>query len=315
MRRIGTLSDRQEAERFGDFLLTLQIKSQIDSSGNEWAIWVHDEDRLEDAKRELEAYRAEPEAERYQQAIVEADRLRHAEVRKRQEAKKNTVDMAQRWRRPMIVQIPLTFALVVISVVVSVGTRLGENMNSFGGKLSLVEVRSAGEDHWRPVDPQTGGDRYVRGLWEVRHGQVWRLVTPIFLHLGRLHLLMNMYWTVVFGSLIETRQRWGTLLLVVLVTAVFSNLSQYYFKQSPAFGGMSGVIFGLFGYLWMLGRMNPRSDVHVPPNLVFFFIAWLFLCMTGAVGPIANYAHAFGLLTGMALGAARGWWANVSRSR
>lgn len=311
MRRIGTLSDRQEAARFGDFLLTQQIKSQIDPSGNEWAVWVHDEDRLDDAKEALEAFLADPDAERYQEAIVEADRVRHAEVRQRQQAKKNSVNMADRWRRPMIAQIPLTFALVVISVVVSVGTQFGRSMQAFGGRLAIVEVRSNGEDSWIAVDPATGGDRTVRVLAEVRSGQLWRLVTPIFIHMSLLHLAFNLYWTVVFGSLIETRQNAWTLLFVVLVTAVVSNFSQYHF-ESFGFGGMSGVGYGMFGYLWMLGKVNPRSDIHIPPNLVFLFIAWLLICMTGAIGPIANYAHAFGLLTGMVIGAARGGWQKMS---
>src|SRR5690606_18175713 len=128
MRRIGTLTDRQQAERFGGFLLTKQIAAQIDPAGDEWAVWVHEEDQLEQARNELEAFRGDPDAERYQNAVIEADRIRHAEVRKRQQARRKTVNMADRWRRPMIQQIPLTFALVVISVTVSLGTQFGKSM-------------------------------------------------------------------------------------------------------------------------------------------------------------------------------------------
>jgi GlpG protein len=307
MRRIGTLTDRKQADRFGDFLLTKQIAAQIDSAGDEWAIWVHEEDRLEEARNELQSFRADPDAERYQNAVVEADRIRHAEVRKRQQARRKTVNMTDRWRRPLIQQIPLTFALVVVSVVVSLGTQFGKSMDSFGGRLSIIEVRSDGADSWIAVDSATGGPRRGIGLTEIRRGQIWRLVTPIFLHLGIFHLLFNMYWTVVFGSLIETHKGLWMLLAIVIVTAVISNLSQYYFK-SFGFGGMSGVGYGMFGFLWMLGRTNPRSAIHIPPNILFLFLAWLLICMTGAIGPIANYAHAFGLFSGMSIGAARGFW-------
>src|SRR5690606_36200319 len=117
-----------------------------------------------------------------------------------------------RWRRPMIQQIPLTFALVVISVTVSLGTQFGKSMESFGGRLSIIEVRSDGERSWFAVDSETGGPRRSRGLAEVREGQLWRLLTPIFLHLSIWHLLFNMYWTVVFGSLIETHRGFWMLL-------------------------------------------------------------------------------------------------------
>jgi GlpG protein len=311
MRRIGTLTDRQQAQRFGDFLLTKQIASQIDPAGEEWAIWVHEEDQLEAARNELQLFRVDPDAERFQNAVVEADRIRHAEVRKRQQARRKTVNMADRWRRPLIQQIPLTFALVVASVAASLGTQFGDSMASFGGRLTIVEVRSDGDDSWIAVDSASGGPRRAAGLAEIRRGQIWRLVTPIFLHLGIVHLLFNMYWTVVFGSLIETHKGFWMLLAVVIVTAVISNLSQYYFK-SFGFGGMSGVGYGMFGFLWMLGRTNPRSAIHIPPNLLFLFLAWLLICMTGAIGPIANYAHAFGLFSGMLMGSARGLWEKVS---
>lgn len=310
MRRIGTLSNRREADTFGDYLLTQEIRSQIDPSGDEWAVWVYDEDRLEEARRELQAFREHPEDEKYRNAIVEADRIRHREIRRQQQNRRQTVDMAARWRRPMIVQIPVTFGLVVTAVAVTIGTQFGQEMAPFGGRLSLIEVR-AEDDHWIAVDPETGGTRRTYGLAEIRGGQIWRLVTPIFIHMSPWHLLFNLYWTVVFGSLIETRQSRWALLFVVLVTAMISNLSQYAF-QGFGFGGLSGVGYGLFGYLWLLGRMNPRSDFQIPPNLVFLFMAWLLICMTGAIGPIANYAHSFGLLTGMALGAGRGGWEKMT---
>ena len=299
MRRIGTLSDRQEAERFGDYLLTQKIKSQIDSAGTEWAIWVHDEDRLDEAKAKLASYRAEPNAERYQQAIVEADRLRHAEVRKRQQAQKKTVNMADRWRQPLVRQIPVTFLLIVMSGAATLGTRFMKDRGAFNGVLNIVPgMESNGE--------YTSFPRNYKTLPGIRDGQIWRLFTPAFLHGDWLHLLFGTYMTVVLGGRIERFRGSRTLIILFLFTGLVAHLAQLYGK-GPTFGGMSGVLYGWFGFMWISGKMDPHSDLALPPQFVFIMIAWLVICMTGFL-PIANHAHVGGLLAGMLAGALNVTW-------
>jgi GlpG protein len=58
----------------------------------------------------------------------------------------------------------------------------------------------------------------------------------------------------------------------------------------------------LIGYVWIRGRFDRASGLHLDRESVIYSIAWFFLCFTGWVGPIANYAHAGGLLCGMAWG-------------
>ena len=65
---------------------------------------------------------------------------------------------------------------------------------------------------------------------------------------------------------------------------------------------MSGVNYGLIGYVWIRGRCDRASGLHLDKESVIMSIAWFFICFTGWVGPIANYAHAAGLLCGMAWG-------------
>ena len=99
---------------------------------------------------------------------------------------------------------------------------------------------------------------------------------------------------------------------MVLAIAVASNLVQYW-ASGPAFGGMSGVVYGLFGYLWMKSRFDPWSGMHMDQQTVVILIAWFFLCMTGWVGPIANWAHGVGLVVGMAIGYAPTAWKDLKR--
>jgi GlpG protein len=110
-----------------------------------------------------------------------------------------------------------------------------------------------------------------------------------------------------FGRQIEFRRGSWRLGLLVLVTAAASNLAQYG-ADHPAFGGMSGVVFGLFGYIWMKARFDPDAGLYMHPNTVVFVLFWGVLCTTGYVGPIANYAHGAGLAAGVMVGLASAGW-------
>jgi GlpG protein len=140
-------------------------------------------------------------------------------------------------------------------------------------------------------------------LAEVRTGQIWRLITPIFIHYGPLHLLFNMLWLSDLGSMIEKRQGPVKLALLVVVLAIVSNLGQYW-VDGPFFGGMSGVVYGLFGYIWLRGQCDPASSLTLSPTTVWMMLAWYFLCLFGFVGHVANSAHTVGLVVGVLWGAA-----------
>ena len=72
-----------------------------------------------------------------------------------------------------------------------------------------------------------------------------RIISPIFLHFGLLHLVFNCLWLGLLGSKIEIQEGSIHLLLIVLISAA-SNLSQYYWSGTVYFGGMSGVIYALW---------------------------------------------------------------------
>ncbi|MFA5677552.1 MAG: rhomboid family intramembrane serine protease [Pseudomonas sp.] len=138
-------------------------------------------------------------------------------------------------------------------------------------------------------------------------GQYWRLITPIFIHFGIFHIAFNGLWLWEFGRRIEAFGGGLHLAMLVLISGLVSNFGQYYWSGPSLFGGMSGVLYALLGYLWIRNRIAPHPALALPPGIIGFMIAWLLICMTGIIdlffqGSVANAAHASGLISGMVLG-------------
>jgi GlpG protein len=130
--------------------------------------------------------------------------------------------------------------------------------------------------------------------------QIWRWFTPVLLHFSLTHLVFNLAWWVYLGHLFE--QRLGVLLLagLTLTVALISNAAQYYLV-GPQFGGLSGVVYGLFGYFWLAGRLNPAQGLHISSGLAGFMLLWLLLGFFDLLWvSMANWAHLGGLIAGVA---------------
>jgi GlpG protein len=139
-------------------------------------------------------------------------------------------------------------------------------------------------------------------LPEVRRGEVWRLVTPILLHFGILHLLFNLWVLWDLGQVLEQRQGPGRLILLTIVIGIVSNVGQY-IAAGPRFGGFSGVIYGLLGYVWMMGRYCPSAGMGLHPQTVVMMLVWFVICLSNALPmPVANWVHGIGLVMGVAWG-------------
>jgi len=127
------------------------------------------------------------------------------------------------------------------------------------------------------------------------------------LHFGLLHLVFNALWLSLLGSKIETHEGSLHFLLIVLISGVASNMTQYYWSGSIYFGGLSGVIYALLGYIWIKHKIVPHTFAPLPNGLMGFMVGWLVLCMTGvlelALGiGVANAAHLSGLVSGLLIG-------------
>jgi GlpG protein len=319
MRQIATLDDGVAARKLADFLLTLHIDTHLDQDPAGWAIWVRDEDRVATARQELAEFLKNPADPRYAASTRQADALRRREAKAEESFRRR--QLRPRESGPFnTASRAVSYALIAICV----GVGLYSNMGQKTDRLQTLFIAPYHE--WTEVEAgQTL--RFVRwdGLDQIARGKIWRLVTPIFIHLSAMHLLFNMLMLFSFGPLVESRLGPLRFLLLVLVLAVISNLVQYYlgqftlnnwkhlFEPSPLFGGMSGVLFGLFGYVWMKSRFEPESGFSLHPQTVAFLMIWLFIGLSGLLSGIANGAHAGGLVGGMLIGLAGYWWRLLRR--
>ncbi|MEM6486314.1 MAG: rhomboid family intramembrane serine protease, partial [Pseudomonadota bacterium] len=137
--------------------------------------------------------------------------------------------------------------------------------------------------------------------------QYWRLVTPVFLHFGWLHITFNALWCWDIGRRIELSLGSINMLGLFLLTAISGNVAQHVFAGSSYFGGLSGVVYGLLGFALCAGRLNSQWRPLSPPTPVaLVMLGWLVFCLsdvTQIVGfSVANAAHVGGLLSGSAAG-------------
>jgi GlpG protein len=65
---------------------------------------------------------------------------------------------------------------------------------------------------------------------------------------------------------------------------------------------MSGVVYGLFGYVFIRSKVDFVSEYFIDRRDVILSVVWLFLCTTELIGPIANAAHFGGLFIGLGWG-------------
>lgn len=129
-----------------------------------------------------------------------------------------------------------------------------------------------------------------------------RTLTPALLHFGPVHLVFNLLWLWFFGRMMEPVLGKAAYALLLLWTAFAANVLQYLWSDSVNFGGMSGVVYGQLGCIWMWQTRRPQSAMRLPPAMIMVFLVALVLMEILASSMIASAAHAGGLLAGMVAG-------------
>ena len=132
----------------------------------------------------------------------------------------------------------------------------------------------------------------------VKNGEIWRLLTCAFLHVGLIHLVVNMYSLRVIGPSVEGLIGKGKFVFIYLISAISASLMSLVFVDSNIVSvGASGAIFGLMGALLYFGYhyrlyLNDAIKTQIIPVILFNII--IGFMMPG----IDNGAHIGGLIGG-----------------
>jgi GlpG protein len=187
---------------------------------------------------------------------------------------------------------PVTVVLIIACLLVAFFSRLGAELQSVGFLFYPVFNLS--------------GDMPVLGLPAQIDSisTALRTLTPALLHFGAIHLVFNLLWLWYFGSMIEALQPSWRYALIVVFLAFVSNTAQYFSAYSANFGGMSGVVYGLLGYIWIWQMLFPRSRLRLPAAMITVFLVALVLMEVFASSWIATAAHVGGVVSGMVAAAA-----------
>jgi membrane associated rhomboid family serine protease len=145
----------------------------------------------------------------------------------------------------------------------------------------------------------------------VADGQYWRLLTAAFLHLGLLHIAVNMFSLYQIGPVLERQLGRSRFIAVYLISALGSSVAVYFFSPPEvAVLGASGAVFGIFGaaiVLWhKLGQNIRPALLMLAVNVVLNVVLAHYLSWQGHVG---------GILTGVLLAVAIGYMPGKGESR
>jgi len=129
----------------------------------------------------------------------------------------------------------------------------------------------------------------------------WRLLGPAFFHFSWLHIVFNTMWWWQLGGSIEKVLGKSMLINLLLISAIFSNLGQF-FVSGANFGGLSGVVYALVGFVWWYGYLAPEKGLSLSKPIVGFLLFWLLLGFVDLLPVnVANTAHLLGLISGCLL--------------
>ncbi|MCK8046347.1 rhomboid family intramembrane serine protease GlpG [Shewanella sp. 1CM18E] len=270
MIEIGRLPNSRAAQALIDYLKGLNIDCELMPTEQGVALMIHDQQHFEQAHFEYLHFINNPFDEKYLAASWE-----NGDTHTKLDYGSPSLQLVSQF---ITGAGPLTLSVFFICVTIYAAMNLGfanpifEQLSFFGA----IQANTSGE--------------------------IWRLFTPSLLHFSAMHIIFNLLWWWYLGGKIENKLGFAPLFILLLVGGTLPNVLQY-FMAGPQFGGLSGVVYAVVGYTWIMGYRRPESGIGLPPAYIGFMLLWLVLGFTDMFGlSIANGAHLGGLLVGVIQG-------------
>jgi rhomboid protease GluP len=183
-------------------------------------------------------------------------------------------------RRPIFTYIFLAFNIAIFLL-----------MSLAGGSTNETTLRAFG----------------VKANAEIAQGEWWRLIAPIFIHIGLIHLISNSYALWVIGPQVEKLYGPSRFVILYMLAGIAGVYGSYIYHPADISAGASGAIFGLFGVLFVFGvryrhSIPPFFKRAVGTAVLPVILINLMIGFSGLL-PIDNSAHVAGLIAGAALAA------------
>ena len=255
---------------FCDYLKTLQIQTQVEKEVDGFVIYCQ-QDKLDFAQQEFEQFIKQPDQAKYQQAAWQ-----NGDVT---EVSSSFPTLTSSFKDQFFSHAGIvTLVVFAICWLVFLASNLGWGNAIF---------------HHLQFYPQLSVDAVI----QAPH----RLLGPAFFHFSWLHIVFNTMWWWQLGGSIEKSMGKFSLINLLIVSALFSNIGQFY-VDGPNFGGLSGVVYALVGYVWWIGWLMPEKGLSLSKPIIGFMLFWLLLGYTSLMPiNVANTAHLLGLISGCLL--------------
>ena len=266
MKRLVTLNNPRMAQAFIDYMASRQIEIEIMPEGDgQFSLWLTDSQYEVETEDELKLFLANPSDSKYSAASWDVA-----------DTRKSRFDYAS----PSIISMikakagPMTFLIMVVCSI-----------------IYLLQIVGFGNGVFKWLHfPAFEGQQW----------QVWRWLSHALLHFSVTHIVFNLLWWWQLGGDIERCLGSGKLLQLFVISALLSGASQFY-VEGANFGGLSGVVYALLGYLWILGYRLPYLGLMLPKTIIVFMLVWLVLGFVQPFMAIANTAHLVGLFSGIVI--------------
>ncbi len=252
MKRLVTLNNPRMAQAFIDYMASRKIDIQMMPEGEgQFALWLTDAQHEIEVEAELKQFLANPSASKYSAASWDVADTRKSKFH---------------YSSPSIMGMVKAKGTSDLADHGCLCRYLLLQMFGFGdGVFALLHFPAFEGQQW----------------------QLWRWVSHALLHFSVTHIVFNLLWWWQLGGDIERRLSSGKLLQIFLISAALSGAGQFY-VEGANFGGLSGVVYALLGYLWILGYRCPHLGLTLPKPIIGFMLVWLVLGYVQPFMAIAN---------------------------
>jgi GlpG protein len=257
---------------FANYLTSLDIDAKVQKDDSDYVIYCASH-KIAQAKEIFAEFIADPYQEKYQQAAWQSGQV--------SQVQDNSPSLITSFKQQFLAHAGVvTLTVFALCWLVFIASLLGLARPTF----ELLHF-------------------YPKLTMEAFFDSPLRLLGPALFHFSWLHIVFNTMWWWQLGGSVERTLGKGALINLFLITALVSNLGQF-MVSGPNFGGLSGVVYGLVGYVWWYGWLAPEKGLMISKPIIGFLLFWLLLGYADVL-PVnmANTAHLLGLVSGCLLAA------------